>query len=76
MRPGESPDWVDALCAVTLHLTPAEYADALALADREGVSVEEIIASTTREVLLARFGGKHRDGNVVPFERPCSGEQR
>ncbi len=70
MRPGDSPELADALCAVTLHLTPAEYADALALADQEGVAVEELVARVAREVLLARFGGERRvAGNVVPFQR-------
>lgn len=71
MRPGDSPEQADALCTVALHLTPAEYADALELADQEGVAVEELVARVAREVLLARFGGERRTaGNVLPFQRP------
>jgi hypothetical protein len=71
MRPGDSPELADALCTVALHLTPAEYADALELADRNGVSVEEIVARIAREALIARFGGERRTaGNVLPFQRP------
>lgn len=71
MRPGDAPELAETLCTISLQLTPAEYADALELADRYGVSVEEVIARLTREVLLARFGGEQRrEGNVLPFERP------
>lgn len=71
MRPGDSPELAETVLTISLQLTPAEYADALALADSYNVSVTEVIARLTREVLLARFGGEQRrEGNVLPFERP------
>lgn len=75
MRPGDSPELAEALCTVTLRLTAAEYADALRLADRDGVSVEEVCARAARDTLLALFGGEQRRiGNVVPFESLKRGE--
>lgn len=68
MRPGDAPELADTLFTLTLRLTPAEHAEALRLADREGMSVEELHARITREVLQNLFGGERREGNVVPFE--------
>lgn len=74
MRPGDSPELAEALCSITLQLTPTEYAEALYLADQCGCSVEEIIARIARDALLDLFGDKRKEGVVVPFESLKRGE--
>jgi hypothetical protein len=64
---------LDESLAETMAFTAEEYAALLAVADLDGVTVEQVIADAARKALVQRFSRTRKAGIVLPFPKDSKG---